>query len=210
MQEFKYSAMRESFFEGDLFPNVPCAQSKAVESPSLRGDLSSDEMMRRLDPRLRRVVVKACTNSYAASQVVEAFETYLLGVLRHVGIHPDIRLDATESRDTGDWWKDVLTASPEVTVTNEQGICDEVRDMCSIEIRLIFDAAHAKDGFNRLLFSAVGQFHGFRTRLSDEASGRGLAIRGVLCQSTLLKVSPTTPRLLTHIDDLNEEKEQCG
>lgn len=151
------------------------------------------EMMQRMDARLRRVVIKAYTNSFPASQVLEKFEDYLLSVFATTTAEPPPPPTIPSSIDdvTEPWWKDLLVQAPSFQRRKgktENGI---------LTVHFYFPSSSSAGGFHRLLVHAVSQFHGYRvsSRLRALVEGgpkeRLLTVFGKHDDSTH---SPTHPR----------------
>jgi hypothetical protein len=66
--------LREHFFEGHGPEPIAPSINRAVRQRALTGD----DMLHRIDQRLRRLVVRACHNSYATAKVVQLFETFVV------------------------------------------------------------------------------------------------------------------------------------
>lgn len=167
MENDELKGLRHRFFEGELpmreIPKEPTRRSCS------RRPLTAAGMLGRVDGRLRRVVVKSCTNSYAAAKVVETFESFLVATFGG-----ENKMDTTLSLEE-EWWRSLLLQEP--TVTHQK----EDNDNNKIVARFLFDAPSsnsnnnrkgnkdaeaaaiaAKGGFHRILLHAVCQFHGLR------------------------------------------------
>ena len=130
--------VREQFFEGH---GPVVATPGGGKSGSIkRTALSGDDMLHRIDQRLRRLVVRACHNSYAAAKVVQLFETFVVSLF--TGKSNVLREDP--------WWSDLLLESPTVTRRNDN----------LYTAQFFFDSTLPTAGFHRLLLHAVCQFHG--------------------------------------------------
>ena len=125
--------VRDRFFEGEYVSLI--VQQKVHPVP----DASPEQWMRRIDSRLRPVVVKACTNSYPATCVVRVLEECL------VQLYAQTERFALET----DWWNDLLGQAPEQTTTNNKRV-----------VEFYFPVDSSQGGFHRLLLHAVAQFHG--------------------------------------------------
>lgn len=169
--------VREKFFEG-LLPSDNIHSSSSSSKRKVVSDtnlLTPLERFHRIETRLRRIVVKACENSYAASKVVNTLEEFLVRV--HNGEKDE------HSRQE---WQDFLLDAPTVTATpchtknksnsrlqdkdgEDQGTtpCPETRT-----ITFLFDADSSTGGFHRLLLHGVCQFHCLRaTSSTAEVNG---------------------------------------
>ena len=110
-------------------------------------------MLRRIEARLRRVLIKACENSGPASLVVEQVEAFL-------------RQPATMHQ----WSPGLFVEDPTVTTTRTT---QQV-------FRFVFDAS-PNAGFHRLLVHGLCQFHGFKavsstSRRSEEKGTRRILV----------------------------------
>lgn len=138
MKDDSLKGVRDRFFECEL-PVAVEAPSQPRSHVSHKRPLTADDMMNRIDNRLRRIVIKACTNSYPAAIVVETFETFL--VSSFTGKKPKL---------AADWSNDLLLEPP--TITHR-------KDSRSVA-QFFFDANSSSGGFHRLLLHAICQFHG--------------------------------------------------
>jgi phosphosulfolactate phosphohydrolase-like enzyme len=122
---------------------VPSATTvlKNGSRPATYG-LNGDDMLHRIDPRLRRLVVRACHNSYAAAKVVELFESFIVQSFTN---------DKKSTLLTDCWWSDLLLECP--TLTHR-------RDSRRSTAQFFFHPTLPTGGFHRLLLHAVCQFHG--------------------------------------------------
>lgn len=135
--------VRDKFYEGELTAKPtqapPCGKPLDANTP--------EEMLLRIESRLRRIVVKACENSAPASTVVNTVEAFL--VRAHRG-------KKVMDNDT-DWWVDLLLEPPTVTCR----IRDDV-----YSTRFLFDGDSPNGGFHRLLLHGLCQFHGLKAASS--------------------------------------------
>jgi hypothetical protein len=154
-------SIRQKFFEGEL-PN----QLHPITSPhpSTVVDFTSLtplERFHRIDNRLRRILVKACDNSCAATKVVDMLEEFL--ILAHSG---------NNDKFTRDEWHKILLGPPTVTSRGNDTECNDgssssrSRNTTHRMTRFLFDADSATGGFHRLLLGGVCQFHGLRSATS--------------------------------------------
>ena len=168
------SLVREKFFEGSLPCDVHSSSSSKRKVVVDSNSLTPLERFHLIESRLRRIVVKACENSYAASKVVNALENFLIRV--HNGENDE------RSREE---WQEFLLDSPVVTTrrcsmkskTNEQKELEPTSTSASSSRRLIikflFDADSATGGFHRLLLHGVCQFHCLRaTSSTNQINGK--------------------------------------
>jgi hypothetical protein len=165
--------IRQQFFDGEL-PNNTLSSSGGRQQQQQQqlkefALLSPLERFYRIDNRLRRIVVKACENSYAASKVVNTLEEYLIRV--HAG--------KTDKR-TREEWLEFLLEPPTVTTprrkkhNHDDVIDDESKKSVSLVARFLFDADSPTGGFHRLLLHGLCQFHG----LSAASSTMTVVVQG--------------------------------
>jgi hypothetical protein len=115
--------------------------------------------MNRVDPRLRRVVVKAVSNSYPAARVLERFEAYLLRTFASVLVGEDpssagpAPVDVDNNDGDNTFWEDLLLSAPTVEPW-------ENSDSGHAVVHFFFDPDSPTGGFHRLLLHACAQFHG--------------------------------------------------
>jgi hypothetical protein len=175
MQGKELLEVREHFFEGET-----CFTSSARVHRQYSGHPpTAVEMLHRIDPRLRSVVVKACLNSEPATRVVDLFEKFV--VASFCGM---------ESQLPGDWWRDLLMECPTITK----------KESCSsITVRFFFEAVSSKGGFHRLLLCAVSQFHGLNaiSKMVKVAVGEALKARTLIVTGSIDKTRRNS--LLDHL-----------
>jgi hypothetical protein len=184
MKDEKLQGVKEQFFDGELHHHVQPARShKATPSP---GPLTPEQMLHRIEARLRRVVVKACENSMPASKVVETLEHFLVRVYSG-------KSDKTKS------WDSILMEPP--TVTHRK------RDDAYIT-RFVFDGESPNSGFHRLLLHGLCQFHG----LQANSSTLELTIQGSATSTTQARLLTATGTLsgadVRLVDYIMQRKEQ--
>jgi hypothetical protein len=165
MQDASLKSVRDQFFEGEL--------SGRPDEPRSRGTLNRPltalDMLHRIDDRLRRIVVKACTNSYPAAKVVEVFETFLV-----------TSFSGKEAKGlSSDWSSDLLLEPPTIT---------RRKDLRHVA-QFFFDAEASTGGFHRLLLHAVCQFHGLHAvskmvdiEIGDKSRARALTVTGTIAE----------------------------
>ena len=144
--------VREKFFDGSL-PCDPYSSSSrrivVVDIPSL----TPLERFHRIESRIRRIVVKACENSYAASKVVNTLEDFLIRIYN----------GEKDERSQEDW-NEFLLGSPIVTerrcsMKNKDQDEDSTCNPRRLIIKFLFDAESATGGFHRLLLHGICQFY---------------------------------------------------
>jgi hypothetical protein len=167
MQDDSLKSVRDRFFEGEL-PGRPT--SPARSRGTLNRPLTAQDMMHRVDDRLRRIVVKACTNSYPAAKVVEVFETFLITSFA----------GKKAKQLSSDWSSDLLLEPPTIT---------QRKDLRHVA-QFFFDAESSTGGFHRLLLHAVCQFHGLNAvskmvdiEIDDKSRARALNVTGKITEN---------------------------
>jgi len=153
--------VREKFFEGSL-PCDPYSSSSFKKFAVDTASLTPLERFHRIESRLRRIVVKACENSYAASKVVNALEDFLVRAY-----------NGEKDERSQEEWKEFLLDSPIVTEQRceMQSIDHQDRkSKCNnrrLIINFLFDADSTTGGFHRLLLHGICQFHCLRATSSS-------------------------------------------
>jgi hypothetical protein len=165
MQDDSLKSVRDQFFEGELSGRPTEARSRV----SLNRNLTAQDMLHRIDDRLRRIVVKACTNSYPAAKVVEVFETFLVTSFSGKKV----------KELSSDWSSDLLLEPPTIT---------RRKDLRHVA-QFFFDAESSTGGFHRLLLHAVCQFHGLHAvskmvdiEINDKSRARALTVTGTIAE----------------------------
>lgn len=187
--------LREKFFEGTL--NAPPATtSMRVGFKQLVEPVSPQQMLHRIDARLRRVVVKACENSVPASAVVDNLELFLVGA-HSTGIC------VTEENPplSTNWWKDILLESPTVTHKVQENGSSVASS------RFLFDVNSTNAGFHRLLLHGLCQFHGLQARSSTvqvTVDGAPLQVRLLVAAGVVSQLS-TSVKMVTYITSTKQE-----
>lgn len=176
MQDDELKSVRDQFFEGEL-------SGRPAEARSSRGTLNrpltAQDMMHRVDDRLRRIVVKACTNSYPAAKVVNVFETFLIASFA----------GKKAKQLSSDWSSDLLLEPPTIT---------RRKDLRHVA-QFFFDAESSTGGFHRLLLHAVCQFHGLNAvskmvdiEIDDKSRARALNVTGTITEDKYRLLSHAT------------------
>jgi hypothetical protein len=163
--------VREQFFDGSLPVDTSSASTTSKRKVVVdSNELTPLERFHGIETRLRRIVVKASENSYAASKVVNILEEFLI----------QIYSGEKDGRSTEEW-QEILLDAPTVTAarcstnqskygpqhnqgmeeTNSPGIVPD-----RLIIKFLFDADSATGGFHRLLLHGVCQFHCLRATSS--------------------------------------------
>ena len=143
-EDDRLQLVREQFFAGEL-------NAKPAEAPHSRSltnmteSATPEDMMLRMEARLRRVVVRACENSVPASSVVEHVEAFLVRAHRGKSV-PDTS-----------WWQGLLLEPPTTTHRKQDNV---------YITRFLFDGNDPNGGFHRLLLHGLCQFHGLRASSS--------------------------------------------
>lgn len=194
-------SVREKFFEGSLPCDIHSSSSSSKRKMIDSDALTPLDRFHRIETRLRRIVVKACENSYAASKVVNALEAFLI----------QLYSGGKDERSTKEW-KEFLLDSPIVTAprcsmkkskNGQHNQETKVTNAASTShgrliIKFFFDADSATGGFHRLLLHGVCQFHCLRaTSLTTHINGkkaRVLAATGVFSGADVRLVDFITQR----------------
>ena len=147
--------VREQFFEGSLPCDIHSSSSSSKRKVVADANaLTPLERFHRIETRLRRIVVKACENSYAASKVVNTLEKFLVQVF-----------DGEEDSCSTEEWQEFLMDSPVVTIPKKKKNEDTTNPSSKI-IKFFFDADSSTGGFHRLLLHGVCQFHSLKATSS--------------------------------------------
>jgi hypothetical protein len=150
----KLRDVRDRYLKGELplLTDIPTALTpKPVKT--------LQDRMNRVDPRLRRVVVKAVSNSYPAARALERLETYLLRIFASAPVGEDLPSTGPAPSNPcskGSYecsWSDLLLAAPTVELA-------ENSDSGHVVAHFYFDPDSPTGGFHRLLLHACAQFHG--------------------------------------------------
>jgi len=196
-------SVREQFREGLLPCNIHTSSSSSKRKVVVDSNaLTPLERFHRIESRLRRIMVKACENSYAASKVVNILEEFLIRVYN----------GEKYERSTKEW-QEFLLDSPIVTAPKcsmnkgkngeQRNQETEVTDSANISrsrqtIKFLFDADSATGGFHRLLLHGICQFHCIRAASStaqiNEKKARVLTATGAFSGSDVRLVDFITER----------------
>ena len=218
MQDAALKSARDRFFDGEgPLPSstVPQPHRRNASAETTARPLTADEMLNRIDPRLRRVVVRACRNSYAAARVVELFEACILAVFRGDNallLSPSPGGAAPSSC----WWSDLLLRRPTVnTLPSRRSEEPQGKEALHYRAEFLFHATSPTGGFHRLLLQAVCQFHrlhavsrmlrGVEIVATD---GRASSNARALIVSGALPEGEPRFRLLQHLND--QQQQQSG
>jgi hypothetical protein len=165
--------VREQFFDGELHAGV------VTVPPPIRLQIvatTPEEMLLRIEPRVRRVVIKACENSMPASSVVDHVERFL--VRAHRGKNPEV-VDDT-------WWQGILLEPPSVTIRQPESV---------YVTRFVFDGDSPNGGFHRLLMHGLSQFHGLKASSSTTI----VTVHGKTAEARLLVAVGTVSHALRKV-----------
>jgi hypothetical protein len=192
MQDDEMKHARNQFFEGEgpqPFPSRPVGSGNIKKTTSL----TAGDMMNRMDPRLRRLVVRACHNSYAAAKVLGLFEEFVVASFVSGNRKKSESLVKTILEG---WWHDLLIECPSVS---------QRKDNSRYTAQFFFDPTSSTGGFHRLLLQAICQFHGLHTisrmvrniSIGDNTEARALIITG--------NIEKVKYRLLEHLEGKEED-----
>ena len=118
MDDKSFQGVREKFFAGDLPEKSQNSRSEA--NRQAKEPTTPEEMMHRIDARLRRILVKSCKNSFPASKVVDTFEVFLVRAF-----------SGKKNKTPNDTWDDLLIEPP--TITKRKG-----EDNTSVVVKFCF------------------------------------------------------------------------
>lgn len=147
--------VREQFFDGSLPCDIHTSTSSSKRRVVVDDALTPIERFHRIEARLRRIVVKACENSFAASKVVNTLEQFLAQVY-----------SGDEDMRSAEEWKEILLEPPVVTASKKKKKDDEEGPSTGKIIKFCFDADSSTGGFHRLLLHGVCQFHSLKATSS--------------------------------------------
>jgi hypothetical protein len=185
MEDEKLREFRDKFYAGELKEGPVSSMS---HKPTPRDPLTAEEMMNRIDGRLRRVVVKACENSAPASKVVDTFEAFLVRAYR-----------GKKNKTPPEAWIDTLLEPPTITTRCSHNSKEDGRG--GMVVKFFFDAYSSAGGFNRLLLHGLCQFHGLQAASSTVqvtmAAGRIVSSRVLTASGTIS--GPPKTRLSEYI-----------
>ncbi|GKZ00074.1 hypothetical protein MPSEU_000960800 [Mayamaea pseudoterrestris] len=162
MTDARFESLRDRFLDGEMpMVDVP-RSSKSLESTN---ELSARIMIDRIDPRLKRVVFRAGSNSQPALLVMKRLEKFVVRVFAGALSLEDDRL------------ADLLLAPPSVHELESS------RYRC----QFLFHAELPSGGFHRLLLQAICQFHGLQVvsktmdvRIGSESQAIALTVTGLI------------------------------
>jgi hypothetical protein len=153
LQDKTLQSVRDRFFEGEF------ATMRTPHKVHSTPEDSPEQWMKRMDSRLRPVIIKACTNSYPATCVVKVLEEFLVQLYYKTSSKP-LPLN---------WWHDLLVNAPELAQVNDKRV---------VEFRFPVDSSQG--GFHRLLLHAVAQFHGLHVSRLIPNQARFLSVSGYI------------------------------
>ena len=192
--------LSDDFCDGSTFrieskPRASKSNKATTAEPIDESLLSPSIMLNRIDSRLRRVVVKAITNSYAASKVVNVLETYLLSVYCENESH-----DANHTSEEEEvWWKEIrLLEAPTSTYQ---------KSTQSWITRFVFDSQAPTGGFHRLLLHGLCQFHGLKAMSGSSGAKNS---RVLTASGTLSGARYKLVHCMTNVEDGDTGDSGCG
>jgi hypothetical protein len=173
-----------------------------------------EERVGLVDPRLRRVVVRAVRNSYPAGRVLERFEGFLVRVFSAGDRAPAPDGPPPERPASDESWSDLLLEAPTVEAEeNRDGSSPDAGTAGAaavVVVRFYFDPDSSTGGFHRLLLHACAQFHGLdatsrasRAPIQGKPGAKALAARGAAG-------SLGSHRLLAACEQLSAPHERCS
>lgn len=187
--------VREKFFEGSLPCDIHSSSSSTKRKVVIDNNvLTPLERFHRIEARLRRIVVKACENSYAASKVVDTLEKFLVQVYNG-------ERDEVLTKECQDFLLDapIVTAPRSSKKEKKHGNQEtDTTNSASKVIKFMFDSDSATGGFHRLLLHGVCQFHCLRATSStthiNGKKARVLTATGVFSGADVRLVNFITER----------------
>lgn len=157
MQNAKLKTVRDRFFEGETPGLQSATATRAIAQREKRerrlqeSPKSAQQMLNRLAPRVRRIVIRAVNNSVPATSVVTKFENFVLASFL-VESRRHTRIPKTHGESQQDWWKDLLLELPVVNIRKDG----------NRQASFFFDGESTTGGFHRLLLHACCQFYGLQ------------------------------------------------
>jgi len=240
MQSDAFKQSREEFFEGaGPLPSSSNSQRQPARSSrtSSKFGLTASDRFLRIDPRLRRIVVRACHNSYAAAKVVELLEDCVVSSFSAPPRDGDdwvlissstttttttttTAAATTSTNNTKDcWWKGLLLQNPSVCSVSSKAKEDYASsEQPGYRAQFSFDAESPTGGFHRLLLQSICQFHGLTTvsrmlHVDVPTETRGISCRtkarALIVTGCLQESKEGLPRLrlLQHLNEQDQTQQ---
>jgi hypothetical protein len=170
----RVAEIRGRFIDGEVgVENTEMTEAGKERMRKREEELYKDghRMMKKVNPRLLNVVIRACKGSGFTRNVVDAFENLISSMPKN---------GSSASSTTAiqkDIWKKVLIQKPLVTRKSRAG-----GNGSNLTIRMLFCDDESKGAFNRLLLHAVCQFHGLDTASSTTSKGHRMMTVTGLCK----------------------------
>lgn len=157
------------------------------------------ERFHRIENRLRRIVVKACENSYAASKVVNTLEDFLIRTSQ-----------GQQDNCTEDEWKEFLVEPP--IVYGRSSSSEPQHQTHKISVKFLFDEQSSTGGFHRLLLHGLCQYHCLRASSSTMQISSGSNInkkaRVLIATGTMVSGVSSAIRLVDFITERQEQQKE--
>jgi hypothetical protein len=179
------------FYDGSGPTVMTSTQQQQRAAAAKRRPPPEKHSLARIEPRLRRLVVRAGNNSCAATKVLQRFEDC---ILQHYFPEHDY-----ETVLPAEWWTGLLEGEPTTTRKNmsDGTAVEEDCDSKSLLLDFVFpDTPNA--GFHRLLLHAVCQFHGLKASARNTKAGDSQEMR-MSCVSGRIEETPVDGKLPTSI-----------
>ena len=168
MTDPRYESLRDKYLDGEL----PVLEQPRCSGPAIPIQWTPDLMLNRIDSRLRRVVIKAGTNSQPAFLVMKRLEDHVMRLF-------------TGSDAPGEDLTDLLLAVPTLRT-----LADSVHTC-----QFYFHPNSPTGGFHRLLLHAICQFHGLRVssrtvdvEIGEHRQARALTVTGGIARDDIFRL----------------------
>ena len=197
------TTLRDELFDDEVVPTSRTPQRAPTRTRTLTLTTTPEDMLGRIEPRLRKVVVRACEHSMPASLVVNHVEDFLIRThdppptttnanANTTGTLAKTGSEEVEVEEENNWWHDLLLEPPKVThVTLEnQG------SITTTTTRFVFDGHSPNGGFHRLLMHGLCQFHGLK---ASSTTMNVTTRQGTTVEARLLVASGTITETLKNV-----------
>ena len=193
------TGIRDRFFEGTGGGGNGTAKATTVVVVDY--DLLTPlERFHRIENRLRRIVVKACENSYAASKVVNTLEDFLIRTSQ-----------GQQDNCTEDEWKEFLVEPP-IVYGRSSSSSEPQHKTHKISVKFLFDEQSSTGGFHRLLLHGLCQYHCLRASSSTMRISSGSNInkkaRVLIATGTMVSGVSSAIRLVDFITERQEQQKE--
>ena len=199
---------------------------RRITRASATMSLTPEDMLLRIEPRLRNVVLRACENSMPASLVVNRVEAFLLRThqlsiptaaaadsatmnLSTEATTPratqaaqgtSAKIGSDDDKEENDWWCDILLEAPTIThlalEDHVSTMTTTTSNLTTTTIRFLFDGHSPNGGFHRLLMHGLCQFHGLK---ASSTTMNVTTRHGTSVEARLLVATGTVTETLKHV-----------